>query len=214
AQRLGVQTRATRVVTKDGVQSVELFHTPSLQFRDHEYKSMRKLDLKGLPVSGGAITPSPKQLLLIARVTFTRYAGDSDHWVRFSPASARLVAPAPGGEEMMNYYPIGTVEGAETLDLGKPDDFLFGKDDGGVDLAYLVDRAGFLSGTGQGATLKVAPETFLEFKRMAREDLGGHTISANYKPVENIKVERKKAPEGEMPAEPSAPSPAPAPAPA
>ena len=36
AQRLGIQTGATRVITKAGVQSVDLFHTPSLRFRDHD----------------------------------------------------------------------------------------------------------------------------------------------------------------------------------
>ena len=194
AQRLGVQTGSTRVVTNTGVTSVELFQAPSLKFRDHEFKGMRTIDLKGLPVSGTTIKPSTKQVLLIVRVMFTRYASDSDHWVRFSPGSARLVTHVPGGAEgeMVNYYPIGTVEAGQTLYLSKPDDFLLAKDDGGIDLAYLVDKSGLVAGGGTGSTLRVSEGTFFEFKRLARTDLGGKTISNAYKPVEVVKVERKR----------------------
>ena len=196
AQRLGVQTGAGRVTPKAGVTQVELFQTPGLKFIDHDYQEIRKLDLKGFPVAGGnEIRPQPtgKQMLVIVRVTFTRYASDGDHWVRFSPGSARLVTRAgSGGEgEMVNYFPIGTVDAAKTLYLSKPDDFLLSKDDAAVDLAYLVDKAGFLDAGAKGGSPKVSDGTFFEFKRMARHELSGKTISAAYRPAATVKVERK-----------------------
>lgn len=202
-QRLGMQTGGGRVVTENGVNPVELYHAPALKFQDHDYKELRVLDLKGFPSANQEIRPNAKQLLLIVRVTFTRFGGDEDHWVRFSPGAARLVTHAAGGE-MVNYYPIGTVDGARTLYLSKPDDFLLAKDDKGIDFAYLVDRAGFLA--GGGAALRVSDGTFFEFKRMARQDLGGKTISAAYKASESVKVERKQAPAGEEAAPEPAPS--------
>jgi hypothetical protein len=194
AQRLGVQTGATRVVPKEGVTQVELFHTGSLKFIDHEYKEVRKLDLKGLPTAGGTeLKPTNKQLLLIVRVTFTRYASDGDHWVRFSPGSARLVTRAPNGAEgeMMDNYPIGFVDAAKTLYLCKPDDFLLSKDDSGADLAYLIDKASLVGAGAQGASMKVAEGTFFEFKRLARFDLTGKPISGTYRASPTVKVEPK-----------------------
>jgi hypothetical protein len=148
------------------------------------------------------------------RLTFSRYAGDSDHWVRFSPGSARLVTHAPnrGEGEMVNNYPIGTVDTANLLYLNKPDDFLLAKDDSGVDLAYLIDRAAVVEGAAQGRTLKVRDGTFFEFKRMAREDLSGKTISGSYKKSDTVHVERKQIPEGEQGPTPAPTEAAPAPA--
>jgi len=201
AQRLGIQTGATRVVSKQGVAEVALFHTGSLKFIDHDYKEIRKLDLKGFPTGGGTeIKPNAKQLLLIVRVTFTRYASDGDHWVRFSPGSARLVTRAANGAEgeMMDNYPIGTVDAAKTLYLSKPDDFLLAKDDTGVDFAYLIDKASLVGGGAQSASMKVADGVFFEFKRLARYDLGTKPISGNYKASPTVKVERKLATAGQV----------------
>jgi hypothetical protein len=222
AQRLGVETGgAKRVTAPDGIDltKVELFQVPaaSLKVKDHEYKELRERAL-----DASQAKPGPNQILLVVRVPFLRPAGDDDAYVRFSPASARLVAKKPGGEEgMANYYPIGTIDKAQTLVLSKPDDFLFVEvrgADRGVDLAYLIDRNVIASGAGPSAAsagaataaLKVAPGVFFEFKRMARKDLTDQTIrpATAYKASENILVLRKEVPEGAEAAtpEPAAPT--------
>jgi hypothetical protein len=65
--------------------------------------------------------------------------------------------------------------------------------DKGVDFAYLVDKSGFAEG-GQGTPMTVAPGTFLEFKRMARVDLGGKQIKppTEYKARDDIGTIRKR----------------------
>jgi uncharacterized membrane protein required for colicin V production len=225
AQRLGVETGSKRVTTPDGINldKVELFNVPaaSLKVKDHEYKELRERAL-----DASQAKPVGNQILLVVRVPFLRPAGDDDAYVRFSPASARLVARKSGGEEgeMANYIPIGTVDKAQTLVLSKPDDFLLVEvrgADRGVDLAYLIDRNVIASGAGSGAAaaasagaanapLKVAPGVFFEFKRIARKDLSEQTIrpATAYKASENILVLRKEVPEGTEVAtpEPAAPT--------
>ena len=195
AQRLGIQARAKRVVTADGITSVELFSVPSLKQRDHEYKEVRSR-----PFPAGDVKPPGNQVLLIARVMFTRNAGDDDGLVRFAPASLRLVGRKPGSgaseEAWVNYYPVGTVEKGQTLYANKPDDYLFldvKGADRGVDFAFLVDKQAVLAGGGQGGgTVTVADGVFLEFKRMARKDLTGEQVKTAYKASETVGAMRKK----------------------
>jgi uncharacterized membrane protein required for colicin V production len=222
-QRLGIETGgAKRVAGADAVNldKVELFQVPaaSLKVKDHEYKELRERALDPSQAKVG-----PNQILLIVRVPFQRPGGDDDGYVRFSPASARLVARKPGGAEgeMANYYPVGTVDKAQTLMLSKPDDFLFVEvrgADRGVDLAYILDRNAIVAGGGgaasanPAATLKVAEGVFFEFKRMARKDLADEKIrpASAYKASENILVLRKEVPEGQAPETPAAPETPPA----
>jgi hypothetical protein len=195
AQRLGIQASAKRVVTADGITSVELFSVPSLKQRDHEYKEVRSR-----PFPATDVKPPPNQVLLIARVMFTRNAGDDDGLVRFAPASLRLVGRKPGtgaaDEEWVNYYPVGTVEKGQTLYANKPDDYLFVDVKGadrGVDFAFLVDKQAVLSGGGQGGgPMTVGDGVFLEFKRMARKDLAGEQVKTAYKASETVGAMRKK----------------------
>lgn len=195
AQRLGIQTKATRVAAPSAMTSVDLYRADSLQRRDHEYKELRERPFETTPLK-----PASNQVLVIARVMFNRSAADSDGLVRFSPASVRMVAQKGTGAnaEWVNYYPVGTVDNSQTLYSNAPDDFLFvdGKSaDRGVDLAYLVDKAGFTDGgTSPGSKMIVADGTFLEFKRMARQDLSGKEIKPPpaYKPSDKVGVMRKK----------------------
>ena len=194
AQRLGVQTKANRVATKDAVaKDVELFRADSLQRRDHEYKELRDRPLDTTP-----LRPTPNQVLLVVRVMFGRGASDSDGLVKFSPAMVRLVTRqgTGAGAQWVDYYPIGTVDKAQVLYGSSLDDFLFidakGADKG-ADFAFLVDKSGFAEG-GQSGPLVVSDGTFIEIKRMARQDLSRKQIKTpdKYKASENIQVMRKK----------------------
>jgi uncharacterized membrane protein len=203
AQRLGVQTKANRVATKDAVREVDLFRADSLQRRDHDYKELRSRPLDTTP-----LRPTPNQVLVIARVMFGRGAADSDGFVKFSPAMVRLVARqgTGAGAQWVDYYPIGTVDNAQVLYGSSLDDFLFVDAKGadkGADFAFLVDKSGFAEG-GQGGPLVVSDGTFIEFKRIARQDLSGKQIKTpdKYKAAENIQVMRKKQAEA-----PPAPAP-------
>ena len=204
AQRLGIQTGATRVAMPTAVTSVELFRVDSLERRDHEYK-----ELRGRPLETTPLKPNQNQVLLIVRMMFARPATDKDGLVRFSPGSVRLVARQGSGAdaEWVNYFPVGTVDDAKFLYGSPPDDFLFVDSksaDRGADFAFLVDKVGFAEGA-QGGPMVVADGTFVEFKRMARQPLGGKDIKAPsaYKPSDKILVMRKKM-VGQTPGQPQA----------
>jgi uncharacterized membrane protein required for colicin V production len=187
AQRLGMQASASRVATPAAVTSADLFRLDSIERRDHEYKEMRAAPLDVTPLK-----PKQNEMLVVARVKLTKSATDKDGIVRFSPASVRLVGRKGDGAnaQWVNYFPVGTVDAAKVLYASALDDFLFIKStDGGVDLAFVVDKDGFT----EGGTSKVAPGTFLEFKRMARIDLDKEIKPAkDYKPSPNVQVLRKK----------------------
>lgn len=208
-QRMGMQAKASRVAQPGALASVELYRVDSLPRRDHEYKEIRQAPLDTTPLK-----PKPNEVLVIVRAMFSRAAKDSGDLVRFSPGSVRLVARKGSGvdAETVNYHPLGTVDKAQLLRVSLLDDFLFvdGRGaDRGVDLAFLVDKSA-LTG-GQGTPLKFTDGTFLEVKRMARQDLGGKALKApaEYKASENVLVLRKKSPETET-AEEQAVAPAPA----
>lgn len=207
-QRLGMQAKAARVATSGALASVELYRVDLLPRRDHEYKDVRQAPLDATPLK-----PKANEVLVVARVMFTRAAKDTGDLVRFSPGSVRLVAKKGSGAdaEIVNYHPLGTVDKAQLLQANALDDFLFvdGRGaDRGADLAFLVDKSAVQG--GQGTPMKFSDGTFIEVKRMARQDLGGKTLKgpAEYKASENVLVLRKKQPKVET-AEPEAAAPAP-----
>ena len=140
---------------------------------------------------------------LVARVMFDRPAKDAGDLVRFSPGSVRLVAPKGGGGEpgWVNYHPVGTVDGAKTLYASALDDYLFvdgkGVDSRGADMAFVVDKSSLEA--AQGNPTKFLPGSFIEVKRMARQDLTDETIQppTAYKATENVLVLRKQQPKKE-----------------
>ena len=123
------------------------------------------------------MTAPANKMMVIIRLEFGQRAkDDEDSNIRFSPGSARMVAPKNDSGVMApaDFYPIGTLEkGWEhpTLYVNKPDDFLFvrfkqgSETKPGVDLVYVVDEKTFQKDK------KIADGTFFEFKRMVREDL-------------------------------------------
>jgi hypothetical protein len=111
----------------------------------------------------------------------------------------------------------------------RPDDFIFvsAEGEGGnpaIDLVFQVERRGFVAGGAEKDPAKqtVAPGTFLEVKRLAREDLSGATIRTRLAPSKAVAVLRKpliedpnagKRPSGGDPASPPPPVAAATPAP-
>src|SRR3954452_20274396 len=144
-QRLGVQTKANRVATKDALgKDVDLYRVDSLQRRDHDYKELRSKPLETTP-----LRPTPNQVLVVARVMFGRGASDSDGLVKFSPAMVRVVTRqgTGPGSQWTDYYPLGTVDNGQIMYGSSLDDFLFVDSKGGdkgADFAFLVHRSGFV----------------------------------------------------------------------
>lgn len=181
---------------------------PAANQKDAEFAKLRM----GGSLKPIAVTPSSSDMFLVVRVAFKIQAADQkDRIFRFSPGSARLLAPAPRGETgFVDYYPVGTMQGASTLYLNKSDDFLFvqlSDHDQGVDLVYKVPKNQF--------DKKAPAGTFIEVKRLARVDLSGQDVepgpklkkSDDFNPVRKPTI---VTPPEQQPAE-AAPPPAPAP---
>jgi len=204
-QRLGVQPKATRVAAKDAIGSVELYRVDQLARKDHEYKDVRQR-----AEETSVLKPRGSEVLVVARVQFRKSATDKDSLVRFSPASLRLVTRKGSGADAqwVDYYPVGTVDKASLLYVSALDDFLFVDSKGadrGADFAFVIDKSSL---EGQGPQLKFPEGTFVEFKRLARQDLEGKTIKppTAYKPSDQILVLRKRTPKKEDAPAPTTPS--------
>jgi uncharacterized membrane protein required for colicin V production len=224
-QRLGIQTGAQRVIInnaakgKTAIKGAELFRLDTIPQVDASYEVMR------LPTRKPKVPPelraNANQVLLVARVMLGRDAGDAKTFImRFSPGSVRLVAKrigASGELETVNYFPVGTIDGANKLVANRLDDFCFidlRSGDKGIDFAFLADAKGLLAssppaGSAQAAgspapPSKIAPGVFLEINRMARVKLGDKGVkpASQYKPNKDIDVMRQR---------PLAPPPPPAP---
>src|SRR5665213_1500351 len=135
------------------------------------------------------------QIMLVVRLYFGIDATDRDDGlVRFSTGSVRILGYKQGTDPVTgktgliphDYFPIGTLEfdskhpELPILFADKPDDYLMVDVRGhpadtrpGVDLVFVVEKAGFL----QGSSRTIASGSFLEYKRMIREDLGGKKVA-------------------------------------
>lgn len=224
-QRIGIEPGASHVAMNlpnqrmQAMDVVGLYNEliPDSNQKDSEFTKLRT----GGSLKPITINPTSKDMFLAVRVAFKIQASDqTDHIVRFSPGSVRLVAPSPdsdtGEEQFQDYYPVGTLQNASTLYLNKMDDFLFSQSisdhDVGVDLIFKVPRKEFEK--------KAPPGTFIEFKRLARVDLSGDEVQpgSKLKKDPNFNPMRKplvlEAAQAAAPAAQPAPEPAPAPAPA
>lgn len=192
---------------------------PDANQKDSEFTKLRT----GGSLKPITLTPQSRDTFLVVRVAFKIQASDqSDHIVRFSTGSARLVAPAPGNDtgeaDFVNYYPVGSLQDASILYLNKVDDFMFSKPisdhDEGVDLVYKVPKSQFEK--------KAPPGTFIEFKRLARVNLSGEPVqpgvklkkSEDFNPLRKPRVVAGLQPGESMPQPAPEPAPAPTPAPA
>ena len=113
-QRLGIQVGTNRVATNlpniggDQVNVKGVYVAGPVQPFDQMPSVFRKLDLNAAKNLGRS------EIFLVVRVGFNRNASDNDGLVRFSPGSARLVAPQGDGK-LADYYPMGTLEGRSSM---------------------------------------------------------------------------------------------------
>jgi hypothetical protein len=241
-ERAGMEPGARRVATGpkdvqlDGIYLIDVKDKSGkelLTVRDGEFASFRPKKLT-LPPN------DPNSRYFVVRLFFDPKSGDQNGVISVSAGAVRLVTKGmvPGSSEpqMVDYYPIGTLDETKILYLQKPDDYLFLnsrdeklKGSPGIDFVFNINCNGFLQG-GKGALEKggkvmITDGSFLEVKRTARFELGGtpvHTDPKELKFVPEIAVVRKdallnsyKKPEDTTPADTSTPpTPAPSPAPA
>lgn len=195
AQRLGIQVGGNRVAYNVGeapqVSVTGVYTVDQLATADSEIPDIRRgAPLKDVP---DILKPLPNQILLVVRTMFGRGADDSDHNVRFSPASIRLMA---GGK---NYHPVGTLDNKQVyLRVNRLDDFLVMGAERGVDLVFVIDRAdlGLGAGTARGeasaSDSTIGQNVFLEVKRMGVVDLAGKAITHGVQLAENVGPFRKR----------------------
>ena len=113
--------------------------------------------------------------------------------VTFPAAAVRLCVPVsgePGGRLAVNCFPIGTMELGDYLFVTQPDDMLFAQPNKLVDFVFEVPAAAVQKGN-RGVNTMVAG-SFLEFKRLAREELGGHTVYDNVRKLRESGILRKE----------------------
>ena len=166
-QRVGIQLAAKHVALKGkvdvkGVYTAKAFRQ---QFDQERWK------LGGTEPIGTRYN-SPKlgdsrttnKTFLIVRAELHGDLRDKTELVSFSPASVRLKVGRT------NYFPIGTLQGPQTLFAAEPDDYLFVPGGKQVDLVFEVDPRDALSAG------KVAGGVLFEFKRLGRVDIGGREV--------------------------------------
>lgn len=179
-QRLGIQAGARRVVyNAPGAETVSLGGLYRL--REATQVQGELTQVKDLGINGKKIAAAgDNELLLVVRTKIDpAAAGDSrDRKVRFSLGSVRLCAVDANGQPK-NYWPIGTTEDG-VLIVSRPDDFLaMPANKTAVDLVFRIPAADILQDVNalRGGQPEIAAGAFLEFKRMARVNLGGEKLN-------------------------------------
>jgi hypothetical protein len=173
----------------------------------------------------GDLAAGPGHTLIAVTVTFKSDAADEDHLVRISPGSVRLVTKQSDGG-WKNNYPIGTVQQGQAW-LNRPDDYMFidlskGDDRGAhfifeVDSSAIVQKGGAPAAAapkGGGAAaaaapaVEMAPETFIEVKRLAKislEDvkvvIGPVAENPKYYPLRKAQFYKEAPKAGDQPTE-------------
>ncbi|MFI5380797.1 MAG: CvpA family protein [Tepidisphaerales bacterium] len=104
--------------------------------------------------------------------------------ISFPAAAARVCLPVtgdPAGRLAANYFPIGTLEPDHRLFANQPDDMLFAQPNKVVEFVFEIPRKEL---KGDAREMRLPDGSFFEFKRLAREDLGGRTV----KPLKSVKA--------------------------
>jgi hypothetical protein len=190
-QRLGVQTGAKRVAYNLAEKQVDvkgIYSLDSVPQADGEGTYIPNRWSKGLTPT---VASKDGKLVLIVRVQFSHNASDSDNNIRVSPATVRLVANA------VNYLPIGTLDDGPILRAQRPDDFIVVKSDGVVDFVYHISQSseyGIMAPVvNKTDPLKIAPNVFVEAKRMGYVDISGREVKREVPPSDSKdSVYRKK----------------------
>jgi hypothetical protein len=167
------------------------------------------------------LTAQPDHRLISVTVTFKNEASDEDHLVRLSPGAVRIVYPSKDGG-WKNLFPIGTVQGGKAW-RSRVDDFMFidvSKEDRGANFLFDIDQdviqvqggapakaAAPGAKTPAGATVTIAPGTFIEVKRLAKVPLDDAKVvlgmppeQPKYYPLRKSKFYKEAPPAPEQPA--------------
>lgn len=194
-QRLGVQTGARRVAYNfDGDRQVELrglWTLDTVPQADGEIPQVRR---EGYPRDFPALKSDSGNIVLVARLSLSRNASDSDNNVRISPASVRLVVFNSEEGHYVNRHPVGTldVEPAPVVRVNRPDDFLIVQGDGAVDFVFHVSRDELGLDPDPKKPLRIGQGVFIEAKRMGSVDLSGREIRRETPPPAKPTILRKK----------------------
>lgn len=170
-QRIGLQPNAAHTAFPTKGKAIEV----AAIFRGPPGMKQVDGDIKEYRVSApdvAAQLTAEKGALLIVRVIFGGDAPEKDGKVRFSTSSFRIVAGPAGAKK--NFLPVATVFNGQTAVAQRPDDFLVVGGGKGVDLVFDVDPEFVI--VGDGADAKIAPGTFIEFKRYSWVDLSGNEV--------------------------------------
>jgi hypothetical protein len=208
ASRLGLQNGARKSafnnVAEQQVKFDSAYAFKSIAQHDYDLKGNR-VDEEPLPAV--LRVSSPDEVLLSVELTLTKDAADTtDLILRFSPGAAPLIASGH------DYYPVGVLYNGILLNT-KVDDPLFTdlrKSDEKIQLVYQVpydDLAGEAAAKGADE-VKIKPNVFIAFKRMAYVDLSGKLLHLKQKPpvTAGIVVKPKVASELPQPAAAASPS--------
>ncbi len=190
ANRLGVQVGASRVAYNlPNLQQISLegpYVLEQVAQADSDYQQLRGPTMK----IDSLRKPMADQVLLVARVQFTRNSDDSDRNVRVSPATVRLFANGT------NYLPVGTIDSAGVLRVNLPDDFLVLPAEQKVDFVFQVtaDDLG-LARSRNETTGSIRNGSFLEVKRMGQVDLAGRALAPYPGPLQTTVIRKRNLPE-------------------
>ena len=191
ADRLGMQRSATQVALNvNGKDQVAVKGLYRLSFGEGgQYPA------EGVPQVDGDVRGDVRQIdkflkpaagkaVVVVRINFqSNDMADRGNFVRFSPASCRLVA---GGKQ---FFPVGTFESSVVAVSNLPDDFLLAGQ--GADLIYQIDTD-VIDGDN------LAAGSFLEFKRFGRVGLDDKPLQARITTDPSTFVLRKVPLEGSI----------------
>jgi len=170
AARLGIQNGAKKTAYAVRGQSAihidGIYRAASLPQTEGEITELRVPRETPLPA---ILKPEEGQMILVVRTVFSSNATDADNLFRFSCAAIRLKV----GER--NYHPLGTLEEGRVVYVDRPDDYLICESGKGADLVFVLPTDQILAGPvdPKNPEMKVADGTFLEVKKLARENLPG-----------------------------------------
>jgi len=170
-QRVGLQSGSRRCALPGKSHVLAVFTADSFPQQDQE-----RMSLGGFPIGirSKAILgekyplkpvykPESGRMLLVARMFCHR--DDTDHGTdmfAFTPAGVRLCV------NRRNYFPIGTLQDAQTLFINAVDDPLFVSRDSCVDVVFDVEEDDLLAPPDEQGKRRIRKGAFVEIKRQVQ----------------------------------------------
>lgn len=173
-QRAGLQSGSRRCALPGRSHALAIYTAPSLPQQDQE-----RMSVGGFPVGirSKAILgenyplrpvykPEAGRMLLVVRIFCHR--DDADHGTdmfAFAPAGIRLCV------NRRNYFPIGTLQDAQTLFVNAVDDPLFVSRDSCVDVVFDVEEDDLMTPPDETGRRRIRRGAFVEIKRLVQTAL-------------------------------------------